>query len=170
MDNLKDKYKKYLGNYNLILLVSDSINHPNYIKFKKIYNNNKKEFEKNGIKLKKYISEKINFSIKVFNVNKNIFNSSKFIDPLELLDKVKNDLSKVNLSLYSDYHPESSKKGLGFKNKEKAIQTINLIKNDSIQYQKQVLTTMINRAKYHPNQTKEMEEAIDILEERLKEL
>jgi hypothetical protein len=161
-----DKFKKYLGNYNLILLVSDSTNNPAFIQFKKLFD--KKEFEKHGVKLKKYISD--NFEIKVFAGNKNIFNSSKYIEPIELLEEIKPKLGDFNLSLYADYHPEKSKKGLGYKNKEKAIQTINLIKNNSTVYQKQVLTTMINRAKYHPNQTKEMEEAIEILEERLKKL
>lgn len=165
-----DKFKKYLGNYNLILLVSDSTNHPLLNKFKNEFNSNKKEFEKSGIRLKKYISSKSNFEIKVYSGDKNIFSSNKFINPLELLEKVKSSLSDFNLSLYSDYHPETSKKGLGFKNKEKAKQTIDLIKNDPVKYQKQVLLTMINRAKYHPNQTKEMLEAIDILEERLKKL
>jgi hypothetical protein len=67
-----------------------------------------------------------------------------------------------NKSLYEDKHPQTSKKNLGFKNKEKAIQSLKMIKNMDLTYQKQVVLTMYNRAKYHPHRTKEMEEAMAI--------
>ena len=31
---------------------------------------------------------------------------------------------KINYSLYANYHPKTSRKGLGYKNKEKALYTI----------------------------------------------
>ena len=45
---------------------------------------------------------------------------------------------KINKSLYEDKHPESSTKGTGFKDKQKAIDTLEIIKKrrnktDSIQ-------------------------------------
>lgn len=76
--------------------------------------------------------------------------------------------NKINKSLYEDKHPESSTKGTGFKNKQKAIDTLEIIKNRDIIYQKQVVNTMYNRAKYHPNQTNDMKEAMKIFKDWLK--
>ena len=69
---------------------------------------------------------------------------------------------KINTSLYEDNHPKSSTKGTGFKDKQKALDTLEIIKNRDLTYQKQVVNTMYNRAKYHPNQTDNMKEAMKI--------
>jgi hypothetical protein len=74
----------------------------------------------------------------------------------------------VNKSLYSDNHPKTSTKGTGFKNKQKALDTLEIIKNRDIIYQKQVVTTMYNRAKYHPHQTPDMKEAMKVYAKWLK--
>ena len=74
-----------------------------------------------------------------------------------------------NLSLYSDYNPKATIKGLGFKNKEKAIYTIQTIKNKPMKYQLSVVNTMIGRAQNHPNKTKDMEDAIKIFSNWLKQ-
>jgi hypothetical protein len=71
-------------------------------------------------------------------------------------------MRKINKSLYEDKHPNKSTKGTGFKNKQKALDTLEIIKNFDIVYQKQVVNTMYNRAKYHPHQTEEMKEAMKI--------
>jgi len=68
----------------------------------------------------------------------------------------------INTSLYEDNHPKTSTKGLGFKNKEKALETLKIIKDRDIIYQKQVVNTMYNRAKYHPYQTNDMQEAMKV--------
>jgi hypothetical protein len=68
----------------------------------------------------------------------------------------------INKSLYEDKHPQSSTKGTGYKDKQKALDTLEIIKNRDLIYQKQVVNTMYNRAKYHPNQTKNMKEAMKI--------
>lgn len=77
-------------------------------------------------------------------------------------------MSKIKPDLYNDLHPTKSLKNTGFKNKEVATQTINLIKNRSLRYQFDVINTMCNRAKYHPNKTKDMDEAIKIFTKWLK--
>jgi hypothetical protein len=69
---------------------------------------------------------------------------------------------KGNTSLYEDNHPETSTKGTGFKDKQKALDTLEIIKDRDIIYQKQVVNTMYYRAKYHPYQTKEMKEAMKV--------
>ena len=73
-------------------------------------------------------------------------------------------LKPLNLSLYSDYKPQTTLKGLGFKNKEKAIYTIDAIKARHKKYQVNVVSTMLGRAKKHPNKTADMDEAILVFE------
>jgi hypothetical protein len=74
----------------------------------------------------------------------------------------------MNKSLYEDKHPKTSLKGTGYANKEKAIKTLELIENYNITYQKQVVLTMYNRAKFHPHQTKEMRDAMKVYYDWLK--
>ena len=88
----------------------------------------------------------------------------KMIDKMTLSKKFK----PINLSLYSDYNPKTTTQGLGFKNKEKALYTINKIKDQPIKYQKSVVSTMIGRAKNHPHKNKDMDQAIKIFEDWLK--
>ena len=71
-------------------------------------------------------------------------------------------MKKVNKSLYEDKHPEKSTKGTGFKDKQKALDTLNIIKDRDLVYQKQVVTTMYNRAKYHPHQTESIKDAMKV--------
>ena len=65
-------------------------------------------------------------------------------------------------SLYEDKHPKKSLKGTGYANKEKALKTLELIKDFNLTYQKQVVITMYNRAKYHKYQTKNMIDAMKV--------
>ena len=82
----------------------------------------------------------------------------KIIDKMPLSKKSK----PINLSLYSDYNPKTTTHGLGFKNKEKALYTVDTIKNRPIKYQVNVIATMLGRAKKHPHKTKEMNDAIKV--------
>ncbi len=50
-----------------------------------------------------------------------------------------------------------------------AIRTIQLIKNRSLRYQFDVINTMYNRAKYHPNLTSDMKKAMQIFSKWIKE-
>ena len=74
----------------------------------------------------------------------------------------------VNKDLYNEKNPKTTTKRLGFKNKEKAIRTLNKIKKRSITYQKQVVITMYYRAKHHPHKNKDMEEAMKVFEKWMK--
>jgi hypothetical protein len=80
----------------------------------------------------------------------------------------KNSKKVINYSLFNDDHPETSTKGTGFKDKQKALDTLKIIKNRDINYQKLVVITMYNRAKYHPHQTKDMREAMKVYFDWLK--
>jgi hypothetical protein len=53
-------------------------------------------------------------------------------------------------------------KKTGFKDKKTALRTIKLVSARSLKYQFDVINTMYNRAKYHPNRTNDMEEAMEI--------
>jgi hypothetical protein len=68
----------------------------------------------------------------------------------------------MNTSLYEDKHPETSMKGLGYKDAQTAKKTLKLINKKPIIYQKQVVNTMYNRAKYHKYRTKDMLEAMKV--------
>jgi hypothetical protein len=78
-------------------------------------------------------------------------------------------MKNTNKSLYNDDHPKTSTKGTGFKDKQKALDTLKIIKNRDIIYQKLVVTTMYNRAKYHPHQTPTMKDAMKVFNKWLKE-
>ena len=73
-----------------------------------------------------------------------------------------------NLSLYADYNKETTIKGLGFKNKEKAIKTLGKIKNKPMKYQINVVNTMIGRAENNPYKNKDMLEAVKVFKKWLK--
>ena len=77
---------------------------------------------------------------------------------------------KINKSLYEDKHPETSLKGTGYVNKEKALKTLSLIKDFDIKYQIQVVLTMYNRAKFHKYQTDGMLDAMKVYKKWLKNL
>jgi hypothetical protein len=62
--------------------------------------------------------------------------------------------------LYADDHPELSTKGTGFKDENTALDTIKIIYSRCLKYQFDVVNTMYNRAKYHPNQTPDMRKAM----------
>ena len=103
-----------------------------------------------------------NINQKIIKQILNLFNLKK---QKELLEN--NKIKPQKLSLFSDYSKETTTPNLGFKDKEKALYTINKIKNRSLKYQVSVISTMIGRAKSHPNQTKEMREAIKIFQKWL---
>jgi len=71
------------------------------------------------------------------------------------------------MSLYADYHPETSTKGTGFKDKQKALDTLKIIKKEKKVKQMQIILTMYYRAKHHPHKTKDMNEAMKIFKKWL---
>lgn len=159
---------------NIVLLVET----PNYmnIDYKEIKNEYEKKiklFHKYFVKLLINRSKDFKFKINIINYEGNVvktYNQVKINDILDAIKKIPTDNPKItpkNLSLFSDYNKETTIKNLGFKNKEKALYTINTISNKPLKYQVSVISTMIGRAKNHPHQTKEMLEAIDIFKKWL---
>jgi hypothetical protein len=56
-------------------------------------------------------------------------------------------------------NPKKSVKNTGFKNKEKALETIKIVKKLDKIKQMQIILTMYYRAEHHPHKTKDMMEA-----------
>lgn len=56
-------------------------------------------------------------------------------------------------------NPKNSVKNTGFKNKEKALETIKIVKKLEKVKQMQIILTMYYRAEHHPHKTKDMIEA-----------
>ena len=77
-------------------------------------------------------------------------------------EKNNKNVKPKGLSLYADYNPKTTLKGTGFKDEETAKRTLELIANRELTYQKQVVNTMYNRAKFHPNQTSDMRKAMRV--------
>ncbi len=77
--------------------------------------------------------------------------------------------TKKSTDLYTDLNPKTTIHGTGFKDIDTALDTLDLIKNRSLRYQFDVINTMYNRAKYHPNRTEEMEDAMKVFANWLKQ-
>ena len=163
--------KKYRWKCRVLLIKTPNYKNLKYKKAKKLYQTNIKQFHKRLVKL---ISKKTsnNFSIELFGFDGTkkqtfqYFDSQKIfktIDKMPMSKVLKNEKIKpLNLSLFSDYNPNTTTYGLGFKDKEKALHTVKAIKNRELKYQVNVIATMLGRAKKHPFKTKNMKDAIKV--------
>jgi len=71
----------------------------------------------------------------------------------------------VNISLYSgNKQPKMSVQGTGFGSSQRAKDTLKICSRDcrDLTHQKQVVLTMFNRAKFHPNQSQGMRDAMKV--------
>lgn len=173
------KFSKFLWKSRLIIINTPNYKHRNYMNSKSIYQKNIKEFHKRYLKLVINLDKSKKFKIDIIDFDgkkklelKKI--NSKII--FNLIDRIPTDkfikdnkIKPINLSLFSDYKPETTLHGLGFKNKEKALYTVKAIKKRAIKYQVNVIATMLGRAKNHPNKTKEMDNAIEIFEKWMRD-
>ena len=166
--------EKYKWKSRILFVSTPNYKEKKYLNVKKIYQEKIKEFHKRYIKLICKTDKKNNFSIDLIEFNGE---SKKKLDKLDYKVVFKtfnkmplsNKIKTINLSLFSDYNPKTTTKGLGFKNKEKALYTINTIKNRSTKYQVNVIATMLGRAKNHPNKTRDMNDAIKLFSEWMKQ-
>ena len=65
-------------------------------------------------------------------------------------------------------NPEQSIQGTGYSSKEKALETLKIIKKEPLVKQKQIVITMYYRAKHHQNRTNGMIEAMKTFEPWMK--
>ena len=170
---------KYKWKCRILLLNTTCYRDNNYKRSKELYQEYIKEFHKRHVKLMSNRKKGLSFSIKLIGydgtlkkefdtlVPKDIF---ELIDSMPMSNELKSGkIQPLNLSLYSDYKPETTLKGLGFKDKDKAIYTLNAIKGRDTKYQVNVVSTMLGRAKKHPNRTKGMEDAIKVFNSWMKD-
>jgi len=101
----------------------------------------------------KYLTNKINCIPSII----------KIIDemPLGKAEKIK------SIELYTNAHPKSTVKGIGYKNKNTALKTLKLIKNKSLKKQFLIINILYQRAKFHKNKTKNMIESMNIFKKWL---
>jgi hypothetical protein len=77
---------------------------------------------------------------------------------------------KVGYRLFNNSPKGKSKVKAQYGTKERAQQTLKRLKGRPQAYQRQVATTMFYRAKYHKYRTKQMEEAMKVYNNYLKQL
>ena len=123
-------FKKYLWKCRLLVLNTPNYSHPEYKRSKELYQKDIKGFHKRYIKLitkldksKKFKVILIDFDGRKKNELDKVYTKKIFeiIDkmPMNKLIKDKN-FKPLNLSLFSDYRPETTLKDLGFEDKAKA--------------------------------------------------
>ena len=157
--------EKYKWKSRILLVITPNFKDKSYQKVKKIYQSKIKQFHKRYVKLICKTNKNKTFSVNLIGFDgkiKKVMNDLNYKLVFQIIDKMPlgKKIKPINLSLYSDYNPKTTTYGLGFKNKEKALYTIKTIKNRSAKYQVNVVSTMLGRAKNHPNKTKEMNDAI----------
>lgn len=168
IDSILERYK---CKARILIVRTPNYKNKLYLKTKDYYDKNAYEFHKSYVKKISVLDKSINdLKLELYDLNKKLIISnqpiSKIFTFIKKYDNKTNCKEKpLNLSLYTDYNPETTIPNLGFKNKEKALYTIHKIKDKTIKYQIGVLNTLLGRAKSHPHQTKEMRDAIKILEE-----
>lgn len=133
------------------------------------------EFHKRYTKLKLFIDDKYRrLVIKIIGfdgrtkIRYTRFDVDKILDFIDSMPM--GSIQRKSLSLYSDYNPKTTIKGLGYKNRDKALYTINMIKGMDKKYQINVINTMINRAKHHKYFNNDMNEAIKVFKKYKKGL
>ena len=155
--------------YRILLVETPSYKDSKYKNVKNKFNNNLYDFHKLCLKLKSKICPV--FKIKLIGFDGNIkktydtFNKSKIIKDIKSMPMGNYKCS--GLSLYADYNPKTTIKGMGYSDKDKALKTLQMIKNKDNKYQKQVVQTMYYRAKHHQHKTKGMKNAEKIFKKWL---
>ena len=165
--------EKYKWKSRILLVITPNFKDKSYQRAKKTYQSKIKEFHKRYVKLICKLNKNKIFSINLIGFDgksKKVMNELKPKLVFQIIDKMPlgKKIKPINLSLYSDYNPKTTTHGLGFKNKEKALFTIKKIKNRSTRYQVNIVSTMLGRAKNHPNKTKDMGGAIKVFDDWLK--
>tara|TARA_B100001121_G_C18568364_1_gene563795 strand:+ start:411 stop:965 length:555 start_codon:yes stop_codon:yes gene_type:complete len=174
----KMSFLKYRWKCRLLVVETPNYNNQFYNETKKIYQKKIKLFHKQYIKIVTILKKNKPFNIILIDIDGKIKkkfkrlnkkSNIKYFEKMEKIEKNDNDkLKLINLSLFSDYNPKTTTFGLGFKDKKKAIFTLNHIKNRKKKYQINVVSTMMGRAKRHPNQTRGMREAILVFKNWMK--
>lgn len=175
MNYLRDMPKSGKSKNRILCFITPSYKDQRYLEAKKIYQKNLYEMHKRFLKLKSVVDPTKTFSITLIGFDGTCkkryrkLNVTKLFSDIEKMPMgyLRKNVKKTNLSLYANYKPKTTLQGTGFKDSDVAKHTLKLIKDRDLSYQKRVVQTMLNRAKYHPHQTKGMKEAISIFQKWL---
>ena len=150
---------KYKWKCRILLLSTTCYRYNNYKKSRELYQKHIKEFHKRHVKLMSFRKKGLKFSIKLIGYDGTLKKEYVTLEPYNIFDLIdsmpmskenyQGKLKPLNLSLYSDYKPETTLKGLGFKNKEKATYTLNAIKAKDKKYQVNIVSTMLGLSLIH---------------------
>ena len=126
--------EKYKWKSRILLVITPNFKDKSYKKVKKIYQSKIKQFHKRYVKLICKTNKNKTFSVNLIGFDgklKKVMNDFNYNLVFQIIDRMPlgKKIKPINLSLYSDYNPKTTTYGLGFKNKEKALFTINTIKN-----------------------------------------
>jgi len=168
--------KKYQYSFRLLVVITPNYENSKYLSVKNKFQKHKIDFHQRNTKLIIRKRKDSSFQILLVGYDGKIkhtysyFSFTKIIKDIDAMPMTKLEKkNKKHMSLFEDYHPNTTISGLGFKNSEKAIQSLQKIKQMPLSYQKAVINTLYYRAKYHPHQTKEMKEAMKIFKKWINE-
>ena len=125
---------KYKWKCRILLLNTTCYRDKNYKISKELYQKHIKDFHKRHVKLMSHRRKSLNFSVKLIGYDGTLKKEFSTLDPQKIFDLIdsmpmsrdntEGKVQPLNLSLYSDYKPETTLKGLGFMSRDKAIYTI----------------------------------------------
>ena len=172
-----NKLLKYKWKLRLLVINTPDYKNKEYLKSKEIFQDNIEKFHKRYVKLLTNRNKNNKFSIDLIGFDGQIKHTYTKLDPNKIfsdIDKMPmGDLRKkikpIQLSLFADYKPKTTKHGFGYGTRKKAEETIERLKNEPLNYQVIVVSTMMGRAKSHAHQTDGMREAIKVYEKWMKE-
>jgi hypothetical protein len=166
-----NKFRKLVIKYSL-----DRIEKKNKIKI--LIKGYKKELDEHHVKIK-FIENKQRdelFSVELFGYDgtlkykTNKINCIEYI--IELIDKMPMGDEELterikSIEIYTNAHKGNTIKGLGYKNKEVALKSIELVKSYSKEKQFRIINILYQRAKYHPYPTSEIKDAMKVFKKWL---
>ena len=168
-----------LWKYRILQIHTPNYQCSQYKKVVDIFDNHEQEFHKRYIKKNTHRDSSKPFSIELIGFDGQSKYKAKSLVPTTIFKKVDSmpigklmkqypQLKPTNLSLYANYNKKTSLQGTGYGSAEKARKTLQLIKKKPLSYQKSLVSTMLGRAKHHPNQTSGMRKAILVYKQWLK--
>lgn len=160
--------------YRKLVIETPDRKNKDYLEIRQKYNKYLKEFHQVYTKLSSKITNSKSVIVNLIGLDgtKKGTYTNKTFNPIKIIKKIKSmplgNYKPANLGLFIDYKTKPKVSGLGYKDKNKAIETLNKINDYDINYQVNVVSTMLGRAKNHPNQTSGMLDAIKVFENWLK--
>lgn len=172
INNLKkNKFRKLVIKYS-----SDKIEKKHKIKI--LINGYAKELDERHVKIK-FLENKERdelFSVELFGYDGTLKYRTNKVNCIEhiieLIDKMPMGHEELterikSIEIYTDAHKNSTIKGIGYKNKETALKSIELVKSYSKEKQFRIINVLYQRAKYHPYPTPEIKDAMKVFKKWL---